>query len=593
MISPLGSRTGEANTTEFLWAKWAVVALLAYWTAFALVAPVTNYDSQTYNLARLSIAQAHGLFGNPGWSTVRQVVFPWTFDAIHYPFVLLRGGYNLPSFACFLGLLIIVYRRVAATGRAAHAWLCCLALLALPTLVFQSLCTKNDVAVVFGVACWYYAWGLWTAERRNVYLLFMALALAFAAGAKTSGLPLFALLGAFTLWHLRSSPWSAVRFVCWMAVFFVLFGSVEIYINNQRLYHAPLGPPEFIAQNQNRDGLAGGIANFIRYCFGNMSVGIDAANPSSPFASWMENTCRQFLSFVGLSNGVGYRSGFGEVDANMQFLKLGLDSESDFGPVGALALVASLIFVLALSHTDPVWKLAAAGIATMFLTSYTVAWMMWNTRFLVLSFALFTLALTLWILRLNLGAAGRFLRSAYFTLAVFSAVIYPLNSFNKRPSDLKEALIHRSAYGLRERLAMLEVVKDLQERTNVNRPSELLLHAGPDSWVFCIMDLPGLHVVSTPVLDMPALVAASKHHGAGTGDLPVYVLLLNLPVDPALAPALTLVKKYGEIDTTLFKWEPPGDAPLPAKTALAPGAAGTANLPETPIGGAFALTPRG
>ncbi len=548
---------------EILWAKWIVVTLLAYWATFAVVAPVMNYDSQVYNLARLFIAHAGGLFGNHGWNSERQVLFPWTFDAIHYPFLFIYRGYCLPSFACFLGLLIIVYRLVAAARSPRQAWWCCLSLLAMPTLVFQSVCTKNDLAVVFAVGCWYYTWRLWQAERRGVYPLFMALALCFAAGAKTSGLPFFGLLGVFTLWKLRLDRRAAVHFAGWMALCFLLFGSVEIYLNNLLVYHSALGRPAFLAENQNRDGLAGATANFIRYCFGNMNVGIDAANPASPVAAWLENACRGFLNFVGLSGNLGYRNGYGEVDANMRFLKAGFDSASDYGPVGALALIASLVFVLARPPADPLWKLAAAGLATLVLTSYTIAWMMWNARFLLMSFCLFALALTLWLLRLGDHWPGRLLRSTFFILMAYSAVIYPLHSFNKKPSDLWLALMHRPAYEMSEMPPMLEVVRDLHARASAIEPSDLLLHAGSDSWVLCILEMRDVHVVPAPTIDPEILAAASHGSRHLPGVRPVFILTVNDPVDPSVDPTLTKIKTYDAAHAALYEWRPATAAPAP------------------------------
>ena len=296
-VESAASNPGE-TVREVLWAKWIVLSLMAYYAAFAIVAPAMNYDSQVYNLARLAIAQTGGLFGNHGWNSEREVLFPWSFDAIHYPFLFLRRGDCLPSFACFVGLQIIVYRLVAEARSARQAWWCCLALLAMPTVVFQAVCTKNDLAVVFAVGCWYYAWRLWRNERRDVYLLSMSLALSFAAGSKTTGLPFFGALGTYTLWQLRADRRAAVRFAVCMVAGFALLGSVEIYLNNALVYHSPLGRPAFLAQNKNRDGFSGATANFIRYCFGNLNVGIDAANPASPVAGWLQNACREFLRFV-------------------------------------------------------------------------------------------------------------------------------------------------------------------------------------------------------------------------------------------------------------------------------------------------------
>ena len=550
---------------ELAWAKWVVLALLGYWTAFAAVAPVMNWDSQTYNLARLYIANQGGLFGNRGWNYLHQAVFPWTFDAVHYPFLFLHWGYCLPSFACLCGLLIIVYRLVAAAWSAREAWCCCLALLALPTLVFQAVCTKNDLAVVFGVGCWFYAWTLWRAERRNVYLLLMAVALGFTAGAKTNGLPFFGVLGVYTLWGLRSSPWQAARFAGWMVVSLLLLGSVEIYLNNALVFHAPLGPPGFIDMNRNRDGIAGGLANFIRYFIGNMNVGIDVANPVSPVPAWLGNECRDFLRLTGLLRNIGLRANSGDTDATIVFIKNGYDSATDFGPVGAIALIAGVGLALARPWSDPLWKLAAAGLATLALPAYTVAWMPWNARFLMLPFGLLTVALTLWTLRLgSVPGPGRAVRSAFLVMVVFSAVVYPLYSYGKKPTDLWLALRHRPVYETHERASMLGVIQDLRARARADGPFVLLLHAGDNSWTFCVMELRGLQVVSAPTLDRKTLVAAERQSHAGGAHLPVYVLALDQPtvahIAPGLLPEFTLVKTYAEPCTALFRWQPPAPA---------------------------------
>lgn len=535
---------------ETLWVKWFTLALMAYWGVFALVAPVMNWDSQSYNLSRLYIAHHHGLFGNTAWTSHRQIFFPWTFDAVHYPFLPLLRGYCLPSYACFVGVLIIVYRLVSAARGAATGWWCCLSLLALPTLVFQSICTKNDVAVVFALACWFYAWRLWRERGENRYVVYMALALCFGAGAKTTGLPYLGILGTFTVWGLRHQIGQAGRFVGWGVVFFLLLGSVEIYYNNWLVYHAPLGPKGVIDTNVNHDGLAGAAATFIRWCFGNMNIAVDAANPASPFPGWMENACRGFLHLVGLQD-LGYRATTGDTDANMRFLKLGFDVGSDYGPVGALAILAGLVFLFARPWTDPIWKLAAAGFATLAMTSYTLAWMMWDARFLVQTFPLLTLALALWIFSLGTTGAGRFVRTVFKVLVVYSAIIYPLYSVAKKPSDLVKAVRHRLVYETTERPSMLEVVSDLRRLKPTIGPSTLLLLGTDDSWSLSILEIPGLRVDSAGELSQKALETASRD-----GARPVYVLFLNRPFDQNFAASLTLVSKYQEADSALYRWQP-------------------------------------
>jgi hypothetical protein len=158
--------------------------LILYWGSFALVTPITVWDSHTYNVARIPLALAGGLFGNQYWNTERQVAYPWGFDALHLVFFWLGGGASLPSYLCFIGTLAIVWVIVNIHRGPNAATLCALGMFSMPTFVYQATSTKNDWAVVFGVACWFYF--LWLHHRSpNKWLPWgMAFSLVFAAGAK-------------------------------------------------------------------------------------------------------------------------------------------------------------------------------------------------------------------------------------------------------------------------------------------------------------------------------------------------------------------------------------------------------------------------
>ena len=79
-----------------------IVAIIAYWGLFALALPVSNSDSNIYNLARLAIAENAGFWQTSAWNSINQIVFPWTFDAVHYPFLKIGWGMAAPSFLCLL-----------------------------------------------------------------------------------------------------------------------------------------------------------------------------------------------------------------------------------------------------------------------------------------------------------------------------------------------------------------------------------------------------------------------------------------------------------------------------------------------------------
>src|SRR5436190_20204175 len=83
----------DARKVSLAFISRALLAfLILYWAAFALVAPVTVWDSHAYNIGRIPIALEGGLFGNQGWNDYRQILHPWGFDALHLPFFWLGWG---------------------------------------------------------------------------------------------------------------------------------------------------------------------------------------------------------------------------------------------------------------------------------------------------------------------------------------------------------------------------------------------------------------------------------------------------------------------------------------------------------------------
>jgi hypothetical protein len=111
--------------------------LILYWAAFALVVPVTVWDSHTHSIGRIPIALEGGLFGNQGWNTWAQISWPWGFDALHLPFFWLGWGASIPSYLCFIGTLSIVWRIVNAHRGPDTATLCALATFTMPTFIYQ------------------------------------------------------------------------------------------------------------------------------------------------------------------------------------------------------------------------------------------------------------------------------------------------------------------------------------------------------------------------------------------------------------------------------------------------------------------------
>jgi 4-amino-4-deoxy-L-arabinose transferase-like glycosyltransferase len=311
--------------------KALIFSILAYWGVYALIAPVTNSDSQVYNLARLSVAERAGFWQTTAWNSVRQVIFPWTFDAIHYPFLRIGWGTALPSFVAFLGLLIIIFELVAPRfGSKVGLW-CVLILLAMPTLMLQATTTKNDLIIAFGSGCWLYSLVRFRRNQNNFFLFTAALSLVFTVGCKTSALPICAILTLATGWLLRKQVRNVLRFALFLSLLLLLFGSIETYVLSWRVYRNSLGPREFIRYHTNQDGIRGAGANFIRYYMASVSLGIDGIDCRSGLSGLLEERCRNTLAILDLRD-VGLRADFS--DRKMPFLKDGSDAGSDYGIVG-------------------------------------------------------------------------------------------------------------------------------------------------------------------------------------------------------------------------------------------------------------------
>ena len=527
----------------------ATIGLLCYWALAALVLPVQVWDSQVYNLARLRIAEWGGVFQNQAWNDFRQTLFPWTFDAVHLPLLWLHACYAVPSFLCFLGILTVTYRLVRPRWGTNLAWSCLLALLALPTLVYQATSTKNDIAVVFGIACWVYSIHCSRSEGGVLALWFGAAGLAFAAGAKTSGLPLMGLAILWQMFELRGR-WRELRhFLCALVISFGLLGSVENFIYNERLSGHALGPPQQLDANRNRDGVQGAAANWLRYFLGNQTLGVDAANPDPPFGRSLANASERMLDSFGLRDRGLRPPEYNERDRNLRFLKAGGESSSDFGLIGALALWVNVWILISRSPSNLMWRISVLGWLSFMLVAGAYAWMPWNARFLLLPMILFSVVFVVWLL--DCPGAPLFRQWIFLGLVAVGAIYAPLNSFNRKPSDLLEAFRDRVELGMRERPGMPEIIGDLRhrfpERSDASKPT-LLYCAGGDAWVLPIWELPGVHVLPVPHSD-PRQVSLSL---VGASARPVYLLLLDTRSSPP--PGWTLIHQYSQ-DSALYRFD--------------------------------------
>jgi hypothetical protein len=520
------------------------LVLLVYWGLFALLAPVTDWDSQVYNLGRLPIARLGGLFHNPLWTTPRQLMFPWTFDAVHLPFLALGFGYGLPSYCCLLGVLAVAWSFLSERHGREAGWIGVLGLLALPALVFQAVITKNDIPVLLGVAVWFHALRLWRRDGRRVHLVFSALAIGFACGSKTSGvLPAALCLGISCRVLLRSRA-GLTWFVTATVASCVLLGSVETYVASYQRFGHPMGPAAVVQNHRNRDGLRGAAANAVRYALGNIDLGIEAWQAPDRVTPTLESACRGLLGRLGLAES-GYRSDFS--DPQLAFLKNPGDSQSDYGLPGTACLAVLVLAACRWRPDEDWWRMCLFGGTVAAGICYSIAWMPWNDRFLLVPFALVTLALVSLVQRHFPGS--RWASGALLLLFGYSAVAGPLLSTNFRPGDLIASVTDRTRKEFKDRPPMLPVYEAARSWQEAHPQGRIHLLAGVDSWVLPFLMLPN-HAVRPLGMDPSRADLRKTLSGGG----PSALLVLNhADFDTSGLPLAVLQSFPGDAGAELFE----------------------------------------
>lgn len=412
---------------------------LVYWGLYALVVPVTNIDSQMYNLARLELASRDGLFDNALFTSAYHVIFPWTFDAVHLPFLQLGWGAALPSYACLVGTCFVVLRLMRTRFGPDAAWTAVVGLLGLTCLVYQGTSTKNDIPVLFCGAVWIYSRSHWKTEGRKIHLVWMALAISFMAGSKTTGLLYGAILALWTLWGIRRHPRLLLRISAVLLTGLMLFGSIETYIETSRIYGHSLGPAAVVSPLKNRDGIVGGAANLGRFTLSSFYTGPTSGRSEPAAAAQFAAAARVLLTISGLKD-KGASSSF--PDDHLFFFQSRFEELAGYGPLGTLAMGAMWFGWLSWRRRTPSSQLAIGAFAGLCLVSLSVGYSDWAGRYLLAWYALSTTAVVCWLWEIQ-SPTRRVLRISFAALAIASTLAAPFQSFNRRPHDLVSALIDR------------------------------------------------------------------------------------------------------------------------------------------------------
>jgi hypothetical protein len=319
----------------------------------------------------------------------------------------------------------------------------------------------------------------------------------------------------------------------------ILFGSVETYILSYRFFHNVLGDPGLLHDLKNRDGLRGAVANLIRYFFGNLSLSVDGATQQSGLSEVLQERCQHVLHFFHLKD-VGYESHFN--DKNMRFVKAGIATASDFGLPGAISMVTSAVLLLRFRSAPATAFTAAAGVLSLILISWGIAWMEWNARFLCLAFVLFGIAFSLAMF--SNPTQNRKWQAMIGFLVIWSALSFPFLTFNAKPSDLSAVFFDREKLQFSEQPPLRAVYdRVLQLESSAPETYWFVVPGSPGSWTLPFLTLPRFTWRSSR--DWSAIVDWEKRNPRKSA----YILVIQRPYQNELSA--DIVNAYPELAVIL------------------------------------------
>ncbi|MFB2891511.1 hypothetical protein ACE1CI_01055 [Aerosakkonemataceae cyanobacterium BLCC-F50] len=361
----------------------------------AILLPPSNWDSMTYNLARVLLFQQEKTLLLTNVTNIWQSIYPLGSDILPHIFLRFYTDYGIGIFS-FLSYLSVVFGTYALSRRYTSTEVsltATLVILSLPELVYQATSTKNDiVACAMAVFCFLTVHRL--LECLNITdLVIFILGLFWGISVKTTwigfGVPFCILFSILLLQkypfrdgkHLIFSNW---RILIPFGVPVLIFSQFWLFIHNIYVWGSWSGTREFNELTKQTDGLTGALANIVRYIFHSIDV-LEIGNAIArrliglSFTEFLQKIYDSFIYPV-----------FGNAATNDTFgpFRLSWWSHEDmawFGPFGFLIVIPAILY-----STIKGQKFLRASSLTLltyvFILCYTLTWTPFHNRYLSIFF---------------------------------------------------------------------------------------------------------------------------------------------------------------------------------------------------------------
>ncbi len=234
--------------------------------------PVVNADANAYHIMRSAAWVHNGSLNHFVVADIRNLVMPINSEIIYAWIILFTKKlvwFGFVSFTGYILAMVSLFKLLGFVRLALRKKLWVIFIVSsFPAVIVGMSGTETDIIIAGLILACIVLFLRGAKSGDNVELFFAALAYALAIGTKTPAIMAIPAVGLamLAICHRYKNYKALLKFIGFGVMNFVIFASYN-YILNVIAYGSPAGSQAFLVVHQNRHGLAGIPANFIKYLF--------------------------------------------------------------------------------------------------------------------------------------------------------------------------------------------------------------------------------------------------------------------------------------------------------------------------------------
>jgi hypothetical protein len=363
------------------------MAIYLYLLVQAILLPPNNYDSMSYNLARVLLMIKENSLFLSNFSIYHQANLVLGYDILSFLFLRNYSDFCLGIFnyLCYITIIVGTYSLVNKYYQSERLGIYIALIISCFTeLILQSTSTKNDIpTAAIAVSCFLAIYNI-LREGDNTSLLILILFLLFGISVKNYflafGFPLIVLLTVYLIIHQWDDITKIIKYhksnIClYLMIVFISFTLIAFFGNNLMKYGKIFGHIKFLEAHQQKDGFKGASANGMRYLIQSVEF------PKFAFSDMIQKMQNNILKDH-------YNIGAYDYLKKLELTSDWVPNEDSswFGPLALLLVIPSIIY--SIFKGEGLVRLIGINLLSFYLLAcYFIPWCPWNNRFFDIFYA--------------------------------------------------------------------------------------------------------------------------------------------------------------------------------------------------------------